>query len=173
MTTDRQDPHNVALFNKLFRLYYNSLVGFAQSYLNDDADAQDVVQDVFTKIWKMIDKVDNDRNIKSLMFTATRNQCISALRTRLSRKNTDSLKNEIELVALEYSSLESIEFTDLRAQVERIMSSLPEDYQDIFLKNRLHGMSYPDIALQNGISVKTVEKKISLTLKNFRLKLIK
>lgn len=163
------------LFNKLFGLYRTPLVGFAQSYLKNRADAEDLVHDVFAMIWDTISDVDSCRNIRSLLFTVTKNRCVSVLRNRVKyidhSMSSSELRSKIEQIALEYSTIEEIETEELQAQIDNIMGTLPDDYREIFLLNREHGKSYSNIAEKRGISVKTVEKKMSATLRIFRSKL--
>lgn len=174
-------PHtisNAGAFNELFHLYHDPLVGYAASYLRNREDAEDVVQDVFVRIWDMRQEICPDKSLKSLLFTATKNQCISLLRSRIHRDAQElhkihpaDLQLKIDLIALEYSTLETIEFEDLQGQISAILASLPEDHRRFFLMNREEGMQYTDIAKSAGISVKTVEKKMSATLRIFRHKL--
>nr|WP_162988951.1 sigma factor-like helix-turn-helix DNA-binding protein [Pedobacter schmidteae] len=72
------------------------------------------------------------------------------------------------MIALENSTIERIEFNELQGQINSIIRTLPEDYQEIFYMNREEGLRYIDIAKHKNISIKTVEKKISLTLKKLR-----
>nr|WP_121272638.1 sigma factor [Pedobacter schmidteae] len=60
------------LFNQLFEKYRTALIGFAISYLKDKDDAEDVVQDVFSKIWDRIGNIEENKDGKSLLFTATK-----------------------------------------------------------------------------------------------------
>lgn len=171
-------PYTTGTFNELFSLYRTPLLGYAFSYLKSREDAEDVVQDVFVRIWDMIERVELEGNLKSLLFISTRNQCISVLRSRIFRDSKDSrrqdsgtLQAKIDLIALEYSTLEAIEFEELHQQIMNILDDLPEDQRQFFLQNRLEGMQYSDIARNSGISIKTVEKKMSAALRVFRHKL--
>ena len=65
------------LKNKLFRL--------SLSILNNRDDAEDAVQEVYIKIWKMHEKLNNLKNIEAFMMTVTRNQCIDKLKSKRNR----------------------------------------------------------------------------------------
>lgn len=160
------------LFNHIFENHSESLVRFAMSYLRDRDDAEDIVQDVFTSLWGRIDEIAPDRNYKSLLFTATKNSCISLLRKKAtSTTYLGSAEAKINLIALDYSTIESIDAKELQLKIDRIMMSLPEDCREIFWMSREEGLRYSDIAEHRGISVKTVEKKMSTTLKALRRKI--
>ncbi|TDQ77923.1 RNA polymerase sigma-70 factor [Sphingobacterium yanglingense] len=157
------------LFNRLFDEYRTALVSFARSYLKDSDLAEDIVQDVFVKIWSRISEINDSSETKNLVFTVTKNACISYLRQQAnSIKYQNAVLAKIELLALENSTIEQIELKELQSRIDSTLKSLPLDYQEIFLLNRDEGLRYTDIAQQKSISVKTVEKKISLTLKKLR-----
>lgn len=174
----KSTPHirpDADTFNEIFRRYRNPLVGYANSYLHDQEDAEDIVQDVFTSIWNKKEEIRLDDHLQNLLFVATKNRCLSLLRSKVHQIKEDrespDLQARIDLIALEYSTLETIEFEELRKQINRILDSLPEDQRRIFMLHREKGMSYAEIAETAGISVKTVEKKMTATLRIFRHKL--
>ncbi|WP_423735420.1 RNA polymerase sigma-70 factor [Chitinophaga caseinilytica] len=157
----------------MFSKYQAALVGFALSYVKDLDAAQDIVQDVFTRIWNKIDAIEQDRDIKSLLFTATKNGSISYLRSlSRSQKHQTDFQAKLELVAIENTTIATIELKELQARLNEIMQSLPEDCREIFMMNREDGLRYIDIAKYKNISVKTVEKKMNITLKRLRHKLM-
>lgn len=166
---------DTGLFESLFKMYRKPLVGYANSYVRNWEDAEDLVQEVFIQIWEKIREMREDKHICGLLFVATKNKCISFLRGKLheharflQEESAESLRMKIDLVALEYSALETIEFEELLQQYERVLATLPEDYRRFFLQSRNEGLAYADIARNEGISVKTVEKKMSATLRALR-----
>lgn len=175
MNIHNSNSKGTAKYKELFDLYYNSLVGFASSYLKDEAEAEDVVQDVFCKIWQTRDLINYDANVKSLLFTSTKNRCITNLRSRICNKKfidkeQTKIDNEaqLDILALEYSTIQNVELKELQEQIDIILNLLPEDMRQIFTMNRDKGMKYVEIANELNISVKTVEKKMTNTLKIFR-----
>lgn len=173
-----KDSKNRSLFNDLFKIYYDSLVGFAYSYLKSEDEAKDIVQEVFLRVWNMVDELNSDKNIRSLLFTSTKNKCISVLRHRTvvqehvsDEASRINYQAKIDLLALKYSTINEIEFNELNRQLDDIIASLPDDYRTIFQLHRKEGLSYAEISERLGISQKTVDKKITATLKIFRNKL--
>ncbi len=169
---------DIGSFEDLFRIYHTPLLGYANSYLRNWEDAEDIVQEVFIRIWDKMQEMREDGNLGSLLFVATKNKCISLLRNKLHKDTLslqeqlpDELQRKIDLVALEYSALETMEFEELLQQYKQILATLPEDHRRFFLQNRNEGLQYADIARNAGISVKTVEKKMSATLRILRQKL--
>lgn len=166
---NKDSINSTSKYEDLFNLYYRGLVGFANSYIKNLEESEDIVQDVFTGIWNKNIELNYNSNVKSYLFTSTKNRCISHLRSRACDEGYHK-KNDAKLsiLALEHSTLNYIEFNELKEQIGRILNSLPEDMCAIFLMNRNDGKSYIEIADELNISVKTVEKKMSNTIKIFR-----
>lgn len=162
---------NSIKFQELFNTFYEPLVGFASSYMRDEKEAEDIVQDMFTKLWNIRDEIDYSLNVKSLIFTSTKNKCLNRLRS-LKQENkineVDALKfNRMEM-SLNHSTIEDIDLNELIDRINSILDKLPPDYRTIFEKNRTKNMSYVTIAQEMNVSVKTVEKKMSRVLKDMR-----
>lgn len=160
----------LAKYNQLFDLYYSSLVGFANSYLKNREEAEDKVQDVFCNLWNRIDNVDYQANVKSFLFTSTKNLCISTLRHRIcdEKFRNNQVDAQLSCVALEYSTIKEVELNELKEQIDNILKSMDPVVREIFVKNRDEGKSYVEIAEELNISVKTVEKKMSRAIKIFK-----
>jgi RNA polymerase sigma factor (sigma-70 family) len=73
------------LFEKLFKEYYNTLANYALSIVKNRADAEDVVQDVFVKLWQNSPQVVNTDQVKYYLYTATKNTCITLLRKQAGK----------------------------------------------------------------------------------------
>lgn len=157
-------------YNQLFNLYYSPLVGFAYSYLKNREEAEDKVQDVFCNLWNRIDEIDYQANVKSFLFTSTKNLCISTLRHRIcgEKFRINQIDTQLGCLALEYSTIKQVELNELKEQIDNILKSMSPDVREIFVKNRDGGKSYVEIAQELDISVKTVEKKMSKAIKIFR-----
>src|SRR4051812_15563905 len=87
------------VFEAVFKEHYNQLANYAFSILKNEQDAEDVVQEIFVKIWNNNPEVVATDHIKYYLITATRNGCISLLRRQASQPtiNTD----QVELQAAE------------------------------------------------------------------------
>src|SRR5688572_1036223 len=73
------------LFEKLFKEHYNTLANYALTIVRNRPDAEDVVQDVFVKLWQSNPQVVNTDQVKYYLFTATKNTCITLLRKQAGR----------------------------------------------------------------------------------------
>lgn len=150
-------------FTALYRQYWKQVYNFSRLYLSGKEDAEEVVQEVFIKIWEMREFIREDGSFKGLLFIITRNFIFNRNRKKI---NKDFYKVTL-LTALEksYSVEEEIEAADLREYIDRLIDDLPPRRREIFNLSRKEQMSYKEIADYLNISEKTVENQISEAIK--------
>lgn len=152
-------------FEILFRKYYVRLCGFANKFIANRAEAEEIVQEVFLNIWKKRDRLKLDNEIRPYLFKSIQNLCFNFLE---HKKVTDNYYSVIEVVyknqAEEFNSYESLLYTELQAKVDRAIGTLPDQCRNIFQMSRNEGLKYTEIAGTLGISVKTVETQMSRAL---------
>ncbi len=129
--------------------------------------AQDVVQDVFTKLWDKRDNVSIDSNEKSYLFQAVKNRSLEILRKQ---------KNDQKVSTADYKDL-YVDGSEIDEQARKYMlkeflyksiRQLPPKCQEIFVMNKVNGLTYNEIALDLDISVKTVENHIGKAYRKLR-----
>jgi RNA polymerase sigma-70 factor (ECF subfamily) len=161
---------NEAPLEDLFDYYYPRLFNFSRSFLKIEEGIDDIVQEVFVKIWQNRKKINSAATFNSYIFTITRNLLLNELRSRLNNEKT---KEEIRNLSLakEYSSMEQIEYRDLKETVDNLVSELPQRQKEIFVLSRTEGLSHKEIAEKLKISTKTVEYHITLAVRFLKDKL--
>lgn len=162
-------------YGVLFELYYDKLLYIAVSYVGNREDAQEIVQDVFVKIWKKRNLIDGNRNINNFLYLMTRNACLDFLRKRKSRLNIyrDTLQEEalVNYSALADDVSSSVIEKELEKQVLKALELLPEKCKTVFVKSRFEGLKRKEISEELHISVKTVENHLTRALKHMRVHL--
>ncbi|TCO09888.1 RNA polymerase sigma-70 factor [Natronoflexus pectinivorans] len=151
-------------FEKLFRLFYPMLVNFAMKYLNDREIAENVVQEMFVSIWEKRGalKVDNPR---AYLMRAVTNRCFNEMKSKKTFYDVDDFQiPEVD---------QDIPDESLIAEVQSVISMLPEQRQKIFRMSRFEGMKYKEIAERLNLSVKTVEAQMGKALQFLREQLPK
>lgn len=158
---------NDSSFEDLFNYYYPRLFNFAKSFLKIEDGIDDILQEVFVKIWRNRKNIKSPDTFNSYIFTVTRNLLLNELRSRLNKQN---IKEEVGRlsVAPEYSLLEQIEYRDLKEKADNIVNELPGRQKEIFVLSRTEGLSHKEIAGKLKISTKTVEYHIALSVKFLR-----
>jgi len=153
--------------DELFQYYYPRLYHFSRSILKIENEIDDILQDVFVKIWLNRHKISNAETFNSYIFTITKNEVLNFLRSKMRDQN---FKDELLLrsVAEEYQSQNLVEFNEIKAGIDKIVAGLPEKRQQVFILSRTEGLSNKEIAQQMNISEKTVEDHITHAIKHLK-----
>lgn len=148
---------------QLFHYYYPRLYCFSKTFLKLEDGIDDILQEVFLKIYQNRKNIKNTDTFQSYIFTITRNLLLNELRSRL---NEHKAKENLfrKSVAKEYLITDKIEFLELQEKVNQIIETLPDKRREIYLLSRREGLSHKEIAEQLNISEKTVEYHIGQAL---------
>jgi RNA polymerase sigma factor (sigma-70 family) len=130
-------------------------------YRSGNADlATDLAQEVFMKLWEKRNRIFYDTS-KGLLFKMAADLAVS--RHRKEKASQGFLKN-FRLREENYSPHEEMEFEQLKQLYELALRKLGDKQRIVFLMSRVDGMKYSEIAETLGLSVKTVEKRMTLAL---------
>ncbi len=157
----------------LFRRLYPQLCIFANKYLHNLQDSEDIVQEVFYKVWKNRFNLNENESVKSYLFTAVKNSCFSRLTH--SRVKDDYARILFRIYSQSENGL--IPFADplITSELEKDFSdalkALPPECRKIFELSRVEGLKYHEIAERLNISIKTVETQMSRALARLRVEL--
>ena len=157
------DLHNPVDFEMIYKQHFSMLVGFAYQYVEDSDNAEDIVQEVFSKLWNRAEQPDIRTTVKSYLFGAVRNACLNHLRHQ-KVKEAHEKESTYELTNID----SFLEMDELQSKLEEALSRLPEKRRQIFELSRFEGKKYHEIAEELNISVKTVETQMSRALKVMR-----
>ena len=154
----------------LFNYYYPRLYHFSKSILKIEDEIDDILQEVFVKIWLSRQRIGNAETFNSWIFTITKNEILNLIRNNL---RDQSFKDELFLrsVGEEYQTSSLVEYEEIKAGIDKIVANLPEKRQQVFILSRTEGRSNKEIALYLNISEKTVEDHITHAIKQIRLSL--
>lgn len=158
-------------FELLYRKLYVKLCAFSNKFLNDPDAAQEIVQDVFTKIWEGREGIDPEASIKSYLFKIAQNLSINTLRRKKVESRYIEIYKLIYIEQDEYSSLESLIAKDLEEDIINSIAKLPLQCRKIFELSRSEGLKYKEIAETMNISIKTVEAQMSKAFRSLRIEL--
>lgn len=154
-------------FSVLVQQLGRKLYGFAYRILRNQEDAEDVVQEIFVKLWNMREMLSDYRSIDALAVTMTRNYCIDHL-----RKHKNDYKGEYDLVnysnITEPSPYENLIVRESDMIIRRIIENMPENIRNILQLHDLDGKSYEEIAEVTGQNINTLRVNISRARKFVR-----
>jgi RNA polymerase sigma-70 factor (ECF subfamily) len=158
-------------FRTLFDTFGPKIHAFAKSYLKNDEDAEELLQDVFLKLWEIRANLDTSKNIKSFLYKI----CVNLIYDLIRRKN-------IEQAYLEYSgqnhpsfgenTWHEVIYNDMLNNLETFVAAMPEQRQRIFRLSKEEGLSNDEIATQLNLSKRTVENQLYRAVSFLKEKLV-
>ena len=146
--------------------YWNQVYNFSRLYLTTREAAEEVVQEVFVKVWESREFIREDDNFKGLLFIITRNLIFNQ-----SRKNfNENFYKMTMLAAMEqsYDMEAEIDAKNLKEYIDQLIEELPPQRKLIFTLSRNEHLSHKEIAERLAISEKTVENQISAAIRFLR-----
>lgn len=154
-------------FDAVFEKYSSRLFGFALKYLKSKEETEDLVQDVFLKIWENRKTLKKEVSLKSYFFTiAYHNICKFFRKKQLLM---GELKEEIGLGSdISMDTEKQIDYHSTLEQIEKLVDDLPPKQKAIFLKSRKEGKSTREIAKEMHLAPGTVDNHISAALNFLR-----
>jgi RNA polymerase sigma-70 factor (family 1) len=158
-------------FQQLFETYANGLSRFAISILKNKQLAEEVVSDVFFKIWVHRGKMAEIENFKAYMYTSARNTSLNYL-DREKRKNAISLDDiSVNLPIDEICPESELISKELKEAIGRAIEHLPERCKLIYSLAKIEQLKYKEIAQILDISVKTIDNQLSIAIKKIGLEI--
>jgi RNA polymerase sigma-70 factor (ECF subfamily) len=141
------------------------LYRFAYGYLRSEELSEELVQEVFTRIWENRKSLKYDYSFKSYLFTIAFNIIKKHFRREacISEYFNKRIAEDFDL-----ETTKKITYDSLYQYVSTLVDQLPERRKEIFIKSRFEGLSIKEIAVELKISHKTVENQLTDALKFIR-----
>jgi RNA polymerase sigma-70 factor (ECF subfamily) len=162
-------------YESIYHTYYSRLHRFANEYLNDRENSNDVVQNTFAKLWENRVLLKDNTNIPAWLFTVTRNETLSLLEHRIIADKYEK-REQTRLLDANFRALNDLQFsetacTEIIQILRETIKKLPAQCRVVFECSRIRMMSNQEIANHLSISVKTVESHMTRALKTIRFAL--
>jgi RNA polymerase sigma-70 factor (family 1) len=154
-------------FKLVFDEYYVSLGNFAFSYVKDKTAAEDIVQEVFLRIWEKRQDLIGSSTIRFYLFTAVRNNCLTYIAHSKRFLSFHAAHLEDKAVIYPQDKAEGHP-ADRMAMIQKAIAQLPPKCKEVFLLSRIGNLSYKEIAKTLDISVKTVDNQVGKALRVLR-----
>ena len=161
-------------YEEVYNEFFGVLYHLCLQYLQDEKVAEEIVQDTFLKLWEIRETLNDQINIRNFLYTITKNNCLNYLRNqKIAMKHLENMKY-LEM-QFNYEALEKLgnylQFDELRNKIEEAILKLPAEVIETFKLSRFEELSYREISERQGISIKTVEARISKALRILRIEL--
>jgi RNA polymerase sigma-70 factor (ECF subfamily) len=160
---------DIHAFETLFTRYFEPLSMYGNKITGDMDVAEEIVQELFYKIWKDRSNLRIVLSVKSYLYGAVRNQSLQYLEhLQVRERYYQHVADELTESAPYGSPQEILEYKELEQRVEFALERLPKRRRDIFRMNRFEGKKYEQIACELSLSVKTIEAEMSKALRVLR-----
>lgn len=157
----------------LFSIYFPRLNDFAKNVVKDDGISQDIVQEVFVKIWEKRATIESI-NLEAFLFRLVRNRCIDYIKYL---RVVNNQMQEIQ-ISSKYEELYRIDFIgnepyllieeELKTKIEKTIHGLPDRCREVFILSRINGLKNKEIAEKLNINIKNVERHLNRAMQSFR-----
>ncbi|UCS92378.1 RNA polymerase sigma-70 factor [Echinicola marina] len=157
------------VFEKTFKGYFQGLHAYASVLLKDGDEAEEIVQNVFLKLWEKREKIQIESSLKAYLYQMVYRDSMNALRhEKVKHKHQNITKYQSASAPILKDEGHDAE---LMENLKRALESLPEKCRKVFLLSRYESLKYQEIADRLGVSVKTVEAHMGKALKHLRVEL--
>jgi RNA polymerase sigma-70 factor (ECF subfamily) len=159
-----------AAFEQVFKENYRNLHAYACTLLKDETAGEEIVQQVFYKLWERMEKLTFSGSVTAYLYRAVHNESLNHIKHRKVR-----LAYQVHAVHTGMEQTEQptkkIQVRELEQRLHEAMNDLPEQCRTIFQLSRFEELRYKEIAERLQLSVKTVENQMGKALKILRSKL--
>lgn len=164
------NANSTAVFEDAFKTHFKSLHAYACSIIKDDIMAEEMVQNVFFKLWKNKETVEISQSLTAYLYRSVYHESLNYLKhlkvksayQAHAARNMNNTNNATDRLKLK----------ELEEKLDKALKELPEQCRTIFQMSRFEELKYLEIADKLGISVKTVENQMGKALRILRLKLV-
>jgi RNA polymerase sigma-70 factor (ECF subfamily) len=167
-TTEGYDDH---AFEELFKAHFKALHSYASVMLYHDSHAEEIVQNVFVRIWEKRAVLDVQISVKAYLYKCVHNDCLNYLKhKKIKAKYQDhaafTMSDQTE------NTSDKLILGELQDRLQTALNELPEQCRTIFQMSRFEELKYREIAEELGLSIKTVENQMGKALRILRVKLV-
>ena len=159
-----------AQFEIVFKTHFQQLHAYANTIVRDDDDAEEIVQNVFFKLWEKREQIKIGQSLNAYLYRSVYYESLNFLKHAKVKENyrTDAVSS----AGRASNPTDNLILRELRAKIDSAVNELPEQCRTVFQMSRYEGLRYREISDKLGISVKTVENHLGKALKVLREKLL-
>ncbi len=160
----------ISSFEKIYSHYFYRVYRFASKFSLSKEDTEEIVQDVFIKLWEKRKLIDGNKCLSGFLFTIAQNLVFDRIRKLVTTKKLleKVSANELQIVAAE-STDQLVNFYELSEIISKLIDKLPTKRRIIFKLSRENCLTYKEISGILKISQGTVEKQMSKALQTLRV----
>jgi len=159
-------------FKFLYEKYYSTLISFSYKYLKSKEESEEIVQNIFSKIWERRSDLNESLNFKSYLFQIAVNDIYNRFKKKVHEKKYHDFQKESNNYPVSLSICENrFDFQDILDMVKKVIDKFPPQRKLIFTMKKLDELTNAEIANKLSISVRTVENQVLRGVKSVRSEL--
>jgi len=156
-------------FEEIYRRYWHPLFLHAYHILDDEDEAQDIIQDIFISFWNKPPTDQIHTSLKSYLYVMVRNKVLNHIRKNKISANFIQLLST-KLTEKDFNTIQDIELKELAELIDKEIDLLPPRMKQVFEMSRKEFLTHKEISERLGTSEETVKKQITNSLKLLRVK---
>jgi len=160
---DRLKAGDKTAFTILFTWYYQDIVRFSDTFTKNTDVSEELVQEVFVNLWENRDSLSIENSLKSYLLKTVQNRCIDWLRHLNVRSKYAALILDKPVLS-DNNTEDYILHSELELNFSIAVKKLPAEYAEVFTMSRVELLTYKEISQKLGVSVRTVEVRVSKAL---------
>lgn len=156
-------------FEETFKSHFKALHAYACAILKDEDEAEEIVQNIFLKLWERRESIHIQTSLKAYLYQMVYRDSMNLIRhEKVKQKHQQITKYQANNEQLH---MDEGQDEELMRELKRALQTLPEKCRKVFLLSRYESLKYQEIAERLGVSVKTVETHMGKALKHLRVEL--
>ncbi len=160
-------------FNQVYCENLHKVRHFCFSYIQDEKFCEDITQDVFETLWERREYVDLNNNILPYLLVIAKNKCLNALasnkvKQKYSWRKSNSAKDDRNAFALNELTISKLYSQEIQQSYLKALDQMPQIIKDTYLKIRVEQLKYKEVAEKENVSVKTIERRITIATQILR-----
>lgn len=156
-------------FDTIYAMYFKRLFVYCLRFTKSNEDAEEIVQDVFLRLWNVRESIQQKDTLRSLLFIISKNYLINAFHRNINSPVYEDYTDYQEQITVTDAS--RIEYEEFLHQLKYAMSQLPKTQREVIELSRFNQLSNKKIAERLSLSEQTVKNQLSLGLKALRMML--
>ncbi|MBC5642854.1 RNA polymerase sigma-70 factor [Parabacteroides sp. W1-Q-101] len=157
-------------FERIYQMYAKRLFAYSLQFTKSQEESEEIVQDVFMRLWTNRAKIRQEDTLRSLLFIMTKHYLINAFRTKINQPEYEEYIQYVNEHSVDDASYQ-LEYQEFVAKFRAILKTLPETQQKVITLSKIEQFSNKEIADKLSLSEQTVKNQLSLGLKSLKEKL--
>jgi len=157
-------------FDRIYKIYSKRLYLYSLQFTKSQEESEEIVHDVFVRLWTNREKIRQEETLRSLLFIMTKNYLINAFRSKVNQPVYEEYINYKDKLAVNDTE-DNLLYEEFHKKFVEALKSLPLTQQKVITLSKIKQLSNKEIAQQLSLSEQTVKNQLSVGLKALKQKL--